>query len=164
MANAMVRLDNVQFTHDGSLIKSAKYMGSGSTATAIDNGMFVALDGLMEGEREVHKAVTPTAASTYFGIVCTPEVEYDERGYHGIDTFTNKEDSVIRVGIPSKGDSFAVTDGALDKVPTVGQFVELQAGTKGKVVSSATSGSTQVGKISAIEVAGRFTWYVIEVQ
>ena len=45
-----------------------------------------------------------------------------------------------------------------------GQFVELQAGTKGKVVASATSGSTQVGKVIAIEVSGRDTYYVVEVQ
>ena len=165
MAKAMIRLDNVQFTHDGSLIKSAKYMGSGSTATAIENGNFVALDGLVDGEREIHKATKPSANSTYFGVVCTPEVEYSEVGYHGLDTFENEADSVIRVGILSKGDIFSVTAEALSEVPTVGQVVELQAGTKGKVVAApGTSSSTQVGKVIAVETSGRFTWYVIEVQ
>ena len=164
MAKAMIRLDNVQFTHDGSVIKSAKYMGSGSTGTAIENGNVVAIDGLVDGEREVHKAVTPAAKSTYFGVVCTPEVEYSETGYHGLDTFENEADSVIRVGILSKGDIFSVTAEALDKKPAVGKLVELQAGTKGKVVDSATTSSTQVGKVIAVETSGRFTWYVIEVQ
>lgn len=164
MAKAMIRLDNVQFTHDGSLIKSAKYMGSGDTATAIENANFVEIGGLMDGEREIHKATTPTAESTYFGVVCTPEVEYEERGYHGLDTFENKAGEPIRVGILSKGDIFSVTKEALDTVPTVGKLVELQAGTKGKVVDTPTDKSTQVGKVIEVEVSGRFTWYVIEVQ
>lgn len=45
----------------------------------------------------------------------------------------------------------------------IGNVVELQAGTKLKVVSSATNGSTVVGKIVDINVVGRFTFYAIEV-
>ena len=164
--HAIFRADNCAFTKNPALLKSAKYMGSGSTATAIDNGNFVAIGGLMAGEREVHTATTPAASTTYFGIVKTPEVMYDQSGVgdNYLANFENEADAVITVGILQKGDIYSVTGEALDKVPTVGQFVELQAGTKGKVVDSATPSSTQVGKVIAIEVSGRDTYYVVEVQ
>lgn len=164
MSKAMFRADDCAFTKNPALLKSAKYLGSGSTATAIENGNFVAIGGLVSGEREVHKATTPTASTTYFGIVKTPELEYDERGYHDLDTYENEKDKVITVGILQKGDIFSVTADALSAAATVDQLVELQAGTKGKVVTTATSGSTVVGKVIAVEPSGRFTWYVIEVQ
>ena len=37
--HAVYNSDNVSATTDGSLIVSMKYMGSGSAATAIDNGL-----------------------------------------------------------------------------------------------------------------------------
>lgn len=164
MGKAIVRLDNVAATKNPSLIKSVKYMGSGSTATAIENGNFVAIGGLMTGEREVHKATTPAVDSKYFGLVCTPEVEYDEVGYHGLDTFENVAGVVARTIILQKGDIFSATVEAFDTTPVVGNIVELQAGTKGKVVATLTTGSTQVGKVIEVETVGRFTYYVVEVQ
>lgn len=165
MANkAIFRSDNCAFTKNPALLKSAKYMGSGSTPTAIENGMFVEIGGLMEGEREVHIATTPKSTSTYFGIVKTPEVEYDERGYHGLDTYENEAEQVITVGILQRGDIYSVTVEALDKAAKVGDLIELQGATKGKVVATGTSGSTPVGKCIAVEKSGRFTYYVIEVQ
>jgi len=163
-SKAIFRADNCAFTKNPALLKSAKYMGSGSTATKIENGNLVAIGGLMSGQREIHLATTPAVNTTYFGIVKTPEVEYSETGYHGLDTFENEVDTVITVGILQQGDIFSVTAEALSSVPTVGNLVELQAGTKGKVVATATAGSTQVGKVIAIEKCGRFTYYVVEVQ
>jgi len=163
MAKTVIRLDNVAFTKNPALIKSAKYYDNGEVA-AIENGMFVEIGGLLDGEREVHRAVTPSANSTYFGIVCTPELEYDEVGYHDLDTFENAAGRVIRVGILQKGDIYSVTVDGFDKTPAVGDLVELQADTKAKVVSTATSGSTQIGKIIEVETVGRFTFYVVEVQ
>ncbi len=164
MAKAIFRADNCAFTKNPALLKSAKYMGSGSTATAIENANFVAIGGLVTGKREVHTVTTPAVDSTYFGIVCTPELEYNEVGYHGIDTYTNEADKVIRVGILQKGDIYSATVEAFDATPTVGKLIELKAGTVGKVVTTATSGSTQVGVVIAIEKSGRFTYYVVEVK
>lgn len=164
MGKAIFRADNCAFTKNSTLLKSAKYMGGGSTETAIDNANFVEIGGLIPGEREVHNVTTPKATTTYFGIVKTPEVEYGETGYHGLDTFSNEAGAVITVGILQKGDIFSATVEAFDKAPTVGQLVELSAGTKGKVVATATANSTQVGKVIEVEVSGRFTFYVVEVQ
>jgi len=81
-----------------------------------------------------------------------------------LDTFENAAGRVIRVGILQKGDIYSVTVDGFDKTPAVGDLVELQADTKAKVVSTATSGSTQIGKIIEVETVGRFTFYVVEVQ
>lgn len=164
MGKAIVRLDNVAATKNPALIKSAKYMGDGTTATAIENGMFVAIGGLMEDEREIHVATTPAVDSTYFGIVTTPEVDYNEIGYNDLDTFENPADEPIRVTILQKGDIYSVTAEGFNATPVKDQLVELQAGVKAKVVDEATSGSTQIGKIIDIDTVGRFTFYAVEVQ
>lgn len=47
--------------------------------------------------------------------------------------------------------------------PAKGNIVELAAGTKLNVAASATSGATTVGKIIDVEIAGRYTYYVIKI-
>lgn len=144
MAKKFVRLDNCAFTKVPSLIKSAKYMGTdGTTATAIENGVLVAVKGLIENEREIHIAQDAATEDTMIGIVCTPEVEYDEIGYHGLDTFENKSGDVIRIGILQKGDIFSVAN--------VTATTDLTAG-------------TLTAKHIATETSGRFTYQVYEVQ
>lgn len=139
-----VRIDNCAFTKVPSLIKSAKFMGAdGDTATDIENGELVAIRTLMDGEREIHVAVTPEDADTVIGVVCTPEVEYDEKGYHGLDTFTNKAGDVIRVGVLQKADIYSVGNDA--------NTADIKAG----VVTA---------KHIATETSGRFTYQVYEVQ
>lgn len=139
-----VRTDNCAFTKVPSLIKSAKYMGTdGATATAIENGELVAIRTLMDGEREIHVAVKPEVTDTVIGVVCTPEVEYDEKGYHGLDTFTNKAGDVIRVGVLQKADIYSVGNDA--------NTADIKAG----VVTA---------KHIATETSGRFTYQVYEVQ
>ena len=139
-----VRTDNCAFTKVPSLIKSAKYMGEdGSTATAIENGELVAIRTLMDGEREIHVAVEPGEADTVIGVVCTPEVEYDEKGYHDLDTFTNEAGAVIRVGVLQKADIYSVGNDT--------NTSDVEAG-------------TLTAKHIATETAGRFTYQVYEVQ
>ena len=130
----VVRIDNCAFTKNPSLIKSAKFDG------AIENGTLVFVGGLMEGEREVHEITTDGEGMV--GIVCTPEVEYDEKGYHGLETFTNREGDVVRVGILHKGDIFSVTE------------VDAEDITMGDVVA----------KHIETDVVGRLTYQVFEVQ
>ena len=161
MAKAIVRLDNVAFTKNPALIKSAKYLVS-TTATAIQNGQMVAIGGLIAGEREVHAVTTPTATTTYFGMVCTPEVMYDET--KKMDEFENLADAVIRVGCFQKGDIFSVTVEGFDTAPVVGKIVELTAATTMKVVTALTASSTKVGLVIAVETVGSKTFYVVEVQ
>ena len=156
MANAIIRLDNVSATHDGSLLKSVKL------TAPLQNGSVVEIGGLVASEREIHSTSTPKATSTYFGILCTPELMYDEKKQ--MDEFINGVDKPARAFIPTKGDIFSATKEAFNTTPKVNDAVELAAANTMKVVSPATSGSTQIGKIIEIDVVGSKTFYVVEVQ
>lgn len=168
MAYGVIRTDRMYGTDVAANLISTKYMGSGSTATAIENGGVVRLDGLMTGEREVFKGVTP-AANTPIGqiaVIATPEVLYDER-MKNLDQFINEAGAICRAYIPHTHDIFSLTPDALSiadgVTPAIGYSVELTAGNKMKVVASPTSNSTQVGKIIDIEKTSRYTYYVIKV-
>lgn len=156
MANAIIRLDNVSATHDGSLLKSVKL------TAPLQNGSVVEIGGLVAGEREIHSTTTPKATSTYFGILCTPELMYDEKKQ--MDEFVNVVDKPARAFIPTKGDIFSATVEAFSATPKVGDAVELAAANTMKVASTATTDSTQIGKVIEIDVVGSKTFYVVEVQ
>ena len=171
MANekhAVIRTDNMMGTDVGTYLDSVRFFDSNNKAAAIDNGNVVVVGALLEGERELHKATAPTAAADLdtIGLVATPEVMYDERKKNLYD-FYNEAGTNVRVYYLHHGDEFGVTEEALVAADItavkVGDAVELMAGTKLKVAASATSGSTQVGKIIAIEKAGRYTYYVVRV-
>ena len=144
MANKIVRLDNVAATKVPSLLKSAKYMVS-DVAKAVENGELVAIGELVTGEREIHKATDPTSADELIGIVCTPEVIYDESGIGDKDlaNFKNEADAVIRVAILQKGDIFSIANDSVSADKEVA--------------------STVVAKFMGTEVCGRYTYNVYEV-
>ena len=166
MGYGVIRTDRMFGTDNRAGLISVKYMGAGSTATAIDNGNVVKLNGLMDGEREVYKGVTPAANSALneIAIIATPEVMYDERK-RNLDEFQNAAGKIARAYRPHSGDVFSVTKDALDGAasPAVGNIVELKAGIKLNVAASATNGSTKVGTVIAIDNVGRYTYYVIQV-
>ena len=91
---------------------------------------------------------------------------YDERKKN-LDEFENEAGTICRGYIPRSRNVFSVTADALNiasgVTPAVGSIVELMAGVKLNVVATLTSGSTKVGKIIAIESAGRYTYYVIKI-
>lgn len=171
--HAIVRTDLMFGTNVNAGLRSFKYMGSGSTATDIDNGCVVKLDSIIADthgdvkDREVWKAVTPAANSKLEEIVlvATPEVLYDERKKL-LKEFYNEAGKICRGYVLHRDDIFSVTAEALTGVTSstaVGDIVELQANTKLKVVASATSGSTPVGKLIQIEEINGVKYYVIEV-
>ena len=170
MAYGVVRTDNMFGTDVRAGLVSIKYMGAnGQTATAIENGNVLKVGALMGDatngyEREIFVGAAPAANDELKDIVlvATPEVMYDERK-RNLDEFINEAGRACRGYRLHKGDIFSVTKDALDGVaaPAIGNVVELKAGTKLNVAASATSGSTQVGKIIAIDVVGRYTYYVI---
>lgn len=168
MAHGVFRSDLMSGTDVAADLVSVKYMASGDTETAIDNGCVVRLDGLMDGEREVWKGVTPAAdtALSDIAIIGSEEVMYDERKKN-LDEFENEAGVIARGYIPRSRNIFSVTKDVLDVdggvTPAVGYAVELAAGVKLKVVAAPTSSSTQVGKIIGIETAGRYTYYVIKI-
>ena len=154
---ARVRTDKMSGTTVSKDLVSAKYMGSGSTETAIENGRIVLIEGLLANERELRKAVTPAANSplSALALVATPEV-VKSKGFQTIGDFKNAAGDAIRCYRLTSGDNFSVTAEALDNAATiaVGDIVEAQADTKMKVVAAATgltSGSTKIGTVLAKE-------------
>lgn len=178
MAHGIVRTDKLMGTDVRSMMESVKYMGSGSTATACDNGNVVKLDGFLQissdpvvYEREIKKGVTPAASSTLDEIVliATPELMYEETKKDLAD-FYNEAGAICRGYHLHSGDIFSVTADAVnfntDEATDgkIGSVVELQAGIKLNIkTGSATSGSTVIGSVAAINVVGGRTLYVIQV-
>lgn len=160
--HGVVRTDNLTGTIDGSKLKSLRYY-VGNTKTDIDNGCFVVLSGLLPGERELYKAVAPTANEIIGNIVlvATPEMKYDKT-YYNLSDFYNVAGSDVRGYVLEAGDMFSVTAEVLDGTPsltgeTPNKYLEIQAGVKGKVASSADNARFV---LEAIEVAGADTFYV----
>lgn len=170
MSYGVFRSDAMTGTIDPSQLEHVLFY-NGSAYAAIENGNVVKLDSYYVGansvtEHDLWKAVTPAANSSVTDIVVvgSVELEYDER-VRNLDEFINPANKPARAYHLVTNNKFSVTADALSAAADieVGNIVELQAGTKLKVVSSATSGSTVVGKIEAIEDRGRYTYYVIRV-
>lgn len=160
--NAVVRTDKMFATDNRAGLVSVRYQPS-DTMTAIDNGNVVKIGALEEGSREVYKGVTPAANDAIKDIVliASPEVMYDEHK-RNLDEFQNAEGAIARGYHLHTNDIFSVTKEALTgDEPAVGKVVELAAGTKLNVTTSATG--TVVGTIIDINVVGRYTYYVIQV-
>jgi len=167
MAYAVVRTDNMYGTDNRAGLVSVKYMGAdGETPTEIENGSVLKLGDLVEGESEVYIGGDVAADDDLDSVVliASPEVMYDERK-RNLDEYINEKDKAARGYHIHPGDTFSVTKEALTGVttPKAGNIVELTAGTKLNVAESATSGSTAVGKIIAVDVVGRYTYYAIKV-
>ena len=145
MANKILRLDVMSGNRDNSQVKSARYYNADAVA-AVENGTIVAIGGLDEGEREVHK-VTPVAESDVLvGIVSTPELKYDQNGLgdSALANFKNEAGDVIRVHVLHEGDIFSIAN--LDST------ADLACGAK------------LVAKHIQTEVCGRYTYQCFEVQ
>lgn len=157
MAYGIVRTDNMSGTTMGKDLVSVKYQ-VGNTDTAIENGAVVLIGDYIDGE--VRKATAPAANSPLNSVALIASEEVDKaKTYNTLGEFKNEAGAIARGYRFRSGDTFAVTAAALDGTPAKDAVVELQAGTKMKVVTQATSGSTKIGTI--VDVEGE--WYVIEV-
>ena len=176
MAYAVVRTDKMLGTQGFPQIASFKFFKTVSNkevAAEIENGNVVDISAglLTDGaqtptiiSREEYKAVVPTASSAKKNILLVANPELDRtKKYNALDEFINKAGMPVRGYYLHENDIFSVTDEALDGTPAVGSIVELQAGTKLKVVASATNGSTTIGKIIQIETVGSKKFNVIQV-
>lgn len=174
MAYAVVRTDKMLGTQGFPQIASFKFFETVSNeevAAEIENGNVVDISaGLITDAddavitREEYKAVAPTASTAKKDIllVANPEVDRTKK-FNSLDEFINKAGMPVRGYYLHENDIFSVTDEALAGTPAVGSIVELQAGTKLKVVASATNGSTTIGKIIQIEQVGSKKFNVIQV-
>jgi hypothetical protein len=127
-----------------------------STDTAIENGNVVLIGAIDSSNRDVFIGGTPARDSDFdsIALIVSPEVVADE-SVKDLNGFRNAAGAISRGYRPRKGDIFSVTAEAVTPIdgtaPAANQVVELQAATKLKLVASSTSGSTQIGKVIAIE-------------
>jgi len=170
--HGVVRTDNMAGTDVRADLVSIEYLGAnGQTETAIDNGCVLKV-GPLKGdatngyEREIYVGSAPAANTNRDEVVlvCSPEVMYDER-LRSLADFYNEAGQPCRGYRFHRGGIFSVTKEVLDGVatPAIGNIVELKAGIKMNVVASATSGSTVIGEIIAIDVVGPHTYYVVRI-
>ena len=155
MAYPIVRTDLMSGTTDRSQLRSVIYYNQDSAAE-------------VHNDRETFKGVDPAKGDSIESLVliASPEIMYDATKTN-LDEFVNPAGERSRGYRLHKGDIFSVTvDGftvAEDVTVAVGYVVEIAAagGTKPAVVATATSGSTTIGKIVAIDTVGSKTYYVV---
>ena len=162
MANikhAIIQTDLLAGTDVGVFLGMGRYLGDdGITPTAIDNGHVVKIGDLINGERDLRAYTTPAANTPIdrIGIIATPERFYDGLT-HGAKDYENAEGLNLRtylLACMTTSSAFTVTiDGfeiGAGLTPEKGWAAELMAGTKLKLVATATAGSTVVGKVIGI--------------
>lgn len=160
MANkhAIVRTDRLFGTDVGQGLRSVRFYGADDKVAEVENGVIAHLEGLEEGQREVHKAVAATADAKLMEcvLIAAPEVMYDER-LRNLDDYINEAGKAVRGYVLHSNDEFSVTaEGFVNGVvPVVG--AEVGIGVDGKIDAAGTG----LGKCSHIEVAGRYTYYTI---
>ena len=160
MANnihGVVRTDLMHGQNASNGLRSVKYMVDGDFAD-IDNGSVLALDSLLEGEREIWKAIDPTTATLgKLVLIATPEVMYDER-LRNLTDFYNEAGKAGRGYVIESGDIFSVTEPVVDGFDSadVGSTVGV-AGNKWKI------GGTGIGKVIAVEQVATLKYVVIAV-
>ena len=158
MANyAQVRTDLMSGTTNPADLVSVKYQVSG-VDTPIENGNVVVVGGLVDGSTNVFVGSTPTAKSGLDSLIliASPEVIYDTGSYKTYADFRNEAGEIARGYRLRKGNCFSATMeafGGRAKLAdvVVGDVVELQAGTKLKIVAASTTDSTKVGEVIAKE-------------
>jgi len=152
MAYTIFRSDLMTATKDAS-----KHVFFKIVTADVENGNVLKIGKLVTGERNSYTYTTPAVNTplTSIAILTTPELMADERKKN-LNEFINEVGTTARAFMLEKGDVFSVTAAGLTNAATIAvdDIVELAAGTKLKVVASATgltSGSTKVGTIIGIE-------------
>lgn len=152
---AIVRKDKLLAGYNGNL-ESVKVHNNGGTATVeTTNGVFVVVEGLMEGERETKKARLAGAADSTKDVlfIHNAEVMYDER-LHKLKDFKIKKDKVARAYRLYDGDIVTLTKDLFSGTVAVGDKLLVKA--NGLIGKPATAGDVDTAKVvfEVIEDAG----------
>lgn len=165
MAYAVVNRDQLSGTTDPTKLVSFRYY-NGSAYAAIENGFIVSLDSLIEGEREIWKAVAPSANQALGKLVlcATPELMYNTLEYKNLSDFINAAGSDCRGYILSSGDIFGVTVDAFasDTAPTsTNKYITIAAATQSMTAGSSSTNARL--EYIATESDNGYTYYVLRV-
>lgn len=160
MAYTVFRSDLLHGTDSGADLVSVRVYDASDNPIAVENGTIVELKEYEEGEREVWKGVLATASSKLSDcvVIGSEEVFYDER-QKNLDEFINEAGTICRGYILRSRNMFSVTKEGFvgGTVPDKGDTVSI--GANGKISASGTG----LGTTQAVEVAGRYTYYVIRI-
>lgn len=150
---AIVRKDKMLAGYNGNLESVKIHDNAGSTKVESTNGVFVVVEGLIAGEREVKKARLAGLADADLDVlfIHNAEVMYDER-LHKLADFRIKADKVARAYRLFDGDIVTLTTDLFATAPAVGD--KLVVHTDGKLGEDATALATAKVVFEVIEDAG----------
>lgn len=154
------RSDLMSGTDVAADLVSVRVYDADGNPIAVENGTVVEVQGYEDGQREVMKGVLATAASDIKNcvVIGTPEVMYDERKKN-LDEFINEAGTICRGYILRSRNMYSITkDGFVGGV-TPEKDAEVGIGADGKIDAAGTG----YGVIMAIEIVGRYTYYVIKI-
>lgn len=161
MAYTVIRTDLLSGTDVAADLVSLRVYDAADNQIAVENGTMVELKGYEEGQREVMKAVLATADSKVedCAIVASEEVMYDERKKN-LDEFVNEAGAICRGYIPRSRNIYSITkEGFVGATAPTEVGAEVGLGADGKLDAAGTG----YGTVMAIEIAGRYTYYVIKI-
>lgn len=146
----IVRKDKMLAGYNGNL-ESVKVFDADDNAIEVTNGVFVVIEGLLEGEREVKKARLATEADEAKDIymIHNHEVQADEKKLIG--EFRVKADKVARAYGIFNDDIVTFTDDLFTETVAVGDVLSIKA--DGKLGVSEELSEAKV-KFNVIENSG----------
>jgi hypothetical protein len=157
----VIRTDNLSGTDQRADLLSVRVYDESGKPIAVENGTIVKVGDLEDGEREIYKATVAAAGDNLdeCAILAGVEVEYDETK-RNLDQYINKPGKPIRAYIPRNRNFFSVTAEGFVGGTAPAKDAEVGIGANGKLDASATG----FGVCRAIEIAGRYTYYVIQIK
>lgn len=156
----VIRTDSLSGTDQRADLLSVRVYDAGDNTIAAENGTIVKIGALEDGEREVYKATLATADDNIddCAILAGVEVMYDDRA-RNLDDYINEAGKAVRAYIPRNRNFFSVTKEGFVGGTAPAVEGEVGIGADGKIDAAKTG----LGVCKAIEVAGRYTYYVIQI-
>lgn len=150
---AIVRKDKMLASYNGNLESVKVYNNAGSATTATTNGVFVVVEGLLAGEREVKKARLGAVADATKDVllVHNPEVMYDER-LNKLADYVIADGEVSRAYRLYDGDIITLTTDLFTEAVVVGDKLVVE--TNGKLGKDATALTTAKVVFEVIQDCG----------
>ncbi|MGA9219593.1 MAG: hypothetical protein WBZ57_00205 [Pseudomonas graminis] len=150
---AIVRKDKLLAGYNGNLESVKVHNNAGSATVQTTNGVFVVVEGLMAGEREVKKARLGATADFALDVclIHNAEIMYDERKYKLAD-FVIDAGKVARAYRLYDGDIITLTTDLFADAPTVGDKMIIKA--NGLIGKDATNQPNAKVTFTVIEDAG----------
>lgn len=157
---AVIRTDLLSGTTQPADLVSLRFYGEDGEVADVENGVIAKLDGLEDGEREVMRAVAATSSDSLNDCVLVAGVEvlYDETKKN-LDDYVNEAGTIVRGYVFRSRNMYSVTKEGFVGGVVPERNATVGIGAEGKIDAAGSN----LGTCVAIEVAGRYTYYVIKV-